>query len=58
MSRLTRDGMAEAVSRDHILGRKQEQGKNIFPVQLTTRRIGNHMRSIQTLLKVTAIHII
>ena len=38
-SRLTRDGMAEPVSRDHILRRKRGQGKKI-PIQLTTSRIG------------------
>ena len=39
MSRLTRDGTAEPVSRDQILGR--ERGKEIFIslVQLTTSRI-------------------
>ena len=31
MSRLTRDGNAEPVSRDQILRRKQGQGKNNFP---------------------------
>ena len=31
MSRLTRDGTAEAVSRDQILRREREQGINIFP---------------------------
>ena len=50
MSRLTRDGTAEPVSRDQILRRKRGQGKNIFPVQLTTSRIGNLTRLILTLL--------
>ena len=31
MSRLTRDGMAEPVSRHQILSREQEQGNIIFP---------------------------
>ena len=31
MSRLTRDGTAEPVSRDQILGRERGQGKNHFP---------------------------
>ena len=39
MSRLTRDGTAEPVSRDQILRRERGQGKIIFPVQLTTSRI-------------------
>ena len=50
MSRLTRDGTAEPVSRDHILRRKREQGLNIFPVQLTTSRIGDLTRLIVLLL--------
>ena len=42
MSRLARDGTAEPVSRDQILRRERGQGeKIIFPVQLTTSRIGN-----------------
>ena len=36
MSRLTRDGTAEPVSRDQILRHTRGQGENIFPVQLTT----------------------
>ena len=31
MSRLTRDGTAEPVSRDQILRRERGQGNNIFP---------------------------
>ena len=31
MSRLARDGMAEAVSRDHILRRERRQGNIRFP---------------------------
>ena len=42
MSRLTRDGTAEPVSRDQILRHAQGQGNIIFPVQLTTSRIGNY----------------
>ena len=48
MSRLTRDGTVETVSRDQILRHEREQGK-IFPVQLTTSRIGNLTRLIYTL---------
>ena len=39
MSRLTRDGTAEPVSRDQILRHARGQGNIIFPVQLTTSRI-------------------
>ena len=49
MSRLTRDGTAEPVSRDQILRRERGQGNIIFPVQLTTSRIGNLTRLIHTL---------
>ena len=42
MSRLTRDGTAEPVSRDQILRHARGQGNIIFPVQLTTSRIGNY----------------
>ena len=48
MSRLTRDGTVETVSRDQILRHERGQGK-IFPVQLTTSRIGNLTRLIYTL---------
>ena len=51
MSELTRDGMVESVSRDQSLRRERGQEKNIFLVQLTTTRIGNHIRLIHTLLK-------
>ena len=57
MSRLTRDGTAEPVSRDQILRRARGQGNIIFPVQLTTSRIGNLTRSIHTLLYVMTIHL-
>ena len=49
MSRLTRDGTAESVSRDQVLRRERGQGIFIFPVQLTTCRIGNLTRLIHTL---------
>ena len=49
MSRLTRDGTAEPVSRDQILRRERGQGNTPFPVQLTTSRIGNLTRLILTL---------
>ena len=41
MSRLTRDGTTEPVSRDQILRHARGQGNIIFPVQLATSRIGN-----------------
>ena len=56
MSRLTRDGTAELVSRDQILKHARGQGNIIFPVHLTTRRIGNLTRLIHTLLYVMTIH--
>ena len=49
MSRLTRDGTAEPVSRDQILRRERGQVNVFFPVQLITSRIGNHTRLIVTL---------
>ena len=56
MSRLTRDGTAEPISRDQILRYARGQGNIIFPVQLTTSRIGNLTRLIHTLLYVMTIH--
>ena len=56
MSRLTRDGTAEPVSRDQILRHARGQGNIIFPVQLTTSRVGNLTRLIHTLLYVMTIH--
>ena len=42
MSRLTRDGTAEPLSRDQILRREREEGNIHFAcVQLTTSRIGD-----------------
>ena len=55
MSRLTRDGTAEPVSRDQILRHARGQWNIIFPVQLTTSRIGNLTRLIHTLLYVMTI---
>ena len=47
MSRLTRDGTAEPVSRGQIFRHEREQGNINFPVQLTTTsRIGNLTRLI------------
>ena len=49
MRRLTQDGTAEPVSRDQFLRREWGQGNIHFPAQLTTSRIGNLTRLIQTL---------
>ena len=54
MSRLTRDGTARSVSRDQILRRGQEI--SIFPVQLTTSRIGNLIRLVLTIAICVTIH--
>ena len=58
MSRLTRDGTAETVSRDQILRHElnADRGIFIFPVQLTTSRIGNLTRFIHTLAICVTIH--
>ena len=57
MSRLARGGTAKPVSRDQILRRERGQKKIIvFPIQLTTGRIGNHERLIHALRKVLTIH--
>ena len=65
MSRLTRDGMAEPVSRDHVLRRERGQGKNPFstdreqdwphyPVDLYSAIYGDHayIRTQHILLRV------
>ena len=50
MNRLTRDGTAEPVSQqDQILGVNRDREKFIFPVQLTTSRIGSLTRLILSL---------
>ena len=50
-------GTAEPVSRDQILRRERGQGNIlIFPVQLTTSRIGNLTRLIHTLAICVTIH--
>ena len=50
MIRLTRDGTAEPVSREQILRANGDREKIIFPVQLTTSRIGNFTRLINAML--------
>ena len=54
MSRLTRDGAAEPETK--FSGTHGDKGIFIFPVQLTTSRIGNLTRLIHTLLYVMTIH--
>ena len=50
MNGLTRDKTAESVSRDQILrGAKGDREIFVFPVQLTTSRIGNFTWLILTL---------
>ena len=57
MSEITRDGTAEPVMQDQILRCERGQGRNnIFLLHLTTMRIGNLTRLVQTLLKVLTIH--
>ena len=56
MSRLTRDGTADPVSRGQISGTHGDRGIFIFTVQLTASRIGNLTRLIHTLLYVMTIH--
>ena len=55
MSRLTRDGTAEPVSRDQT-GTYGDKGIFIVPVQLTTSMIDNLTRLIHTLLYAMTIH--
>ena len=57
MSRLTRGGTAEPVSRDEIIWREHRQGKFCFPVLLTPSRMGSLTRLIHTLLYVLTTHV-
>ena len=56
MDRLTRNGTAEHVSRDEIF-RRERREISIFPVQLTTCRIGNLAQLIHTLAICVTIHV-
>ena len=57
MSRLTRDGTAEPVSRDQILRGERDRGILIFPVQLATCRLRSLLaRLIHTLAICVTIH--
>ena len=57
MSRLRWDGTAEPVSRDQFSGANGDRGTFVFPVQLTTSRIGNLTRLILTLAICVIIYI-
>ena len=56
MSRLTRDGTVEPVSRDQIFRRERGQRNIHFPVQLTTSRISNLTRLVHTHAICVTIH--
>ena len=57
MSRVVRDRPAEPVSQAQFSGANGDREKLIFPVQLTTSRIGKLLaRLIYTLLYVRTIH--
>ena len=59
MSRLTRDGTTECVSRDQILRRERGQGNINFPCCSADHedgRVGNLTRLIHTLLYVMTIY--
>ena len=56
MSRLTRDGTAEPVSRDQILRHERGQRNNQFSCQLTSYRTDNFTRLIHTLTICVTIH--
>ena len=56
MSKLTRGGTAEPVTRNQILRRKREEGNICFPVQRTKTRVGNLTRLVHTLLYAMTIH--
>ena len=55
MGRLTRDRTAEPVLRDQISGANGDREICIFPVTLTTSRVGNLTQLIHTLLCVMTI---
>ena len=56
MGTLMRDGTAKPVSRDQFSGANADKEIFIFPVQLTTCRIGNLTRLIHTLAICVTIH--
>ena len=56
MSRLTREGTAEPSRETKLSGANADREIFIFPVQLTTSRIGNLTRLIHTLAICVTIH--
>ena len=50
MSRLTRDGTVEPISRDQILRRERGQGNIHFPIQLTTSRMGDLVYPVDSIV--------
>ena len=56
MSRLTRDGTAEPVSRDQILRHERGQGNIIFPCSADHEQDGNFTRLIYALAICVTIH--
>ena len=56
MSRLTRDGTAETVSRDKILGRERGQGKVHFPCSAGHVQDGQPYTVVHTLATCVTIH--
>ena len=58
MSRLRRDGTAEPVSRDQVLGRKQGQGNIHFPCSTDHEQNWQPYTLIHTLLRVLTMHAI
>ena len=57
MSRLARDGTAEPSCETKLSGANADREFFIFPVQLTTSRIGHLTRLIHTLAKCVTIHV-
>ena len=57
INKWTRDGTAEPVRETKLSGANGDREIFIFPVQLTTSRIGNLTRLILTLAICVAIHI-
>ena len=52
-----RRGTGRSNASPKFSGVNRDREKSIFPVKLTTSRIGNHTRLIHTLLKVLTIHV-
>ena len=56
MSRLTQDGTANLTHETKLSGANEDRENSVFPVQLTTSKIGNHTRLMPNLLKVMTTH--